>query len=1104
MGKAGVSLDTVMISIESDAGKAVSNIDKLSTALVGLQNSINGGFGNISRLAAHLTTLRESTKSFSSVSKNIKSLATDLAPLKELANIPNAPGLNSLSKTLKDLPTTFTKINPDVLSNVSRVSEQLSSALTPLADKLSNIASGFSAVQALANKYGVSVSKIYSHSKRATSSTKQLASAFDSVRNTVSKVTGVQKTFLSSGMKQFESLRSKIKQVGLSLIGTRTLFTMLRKAVSEYMDMDDQLTKYTTNVWRAFGAQLAPAIEYAMYLFKQFVRVIYSVVLALTGVDLISRANKKAMASLGKTAKDTLGSLQKFDDLNNVEFDKGSKGKDSGSGLIDLSTIDLTPFQKVIDWVKKVRDEIKKAIDTGEWYNVGKVFAEGVNAGVSYLLSQLPKIEKALNNIAKQFAHALNGFIENVHWGDIGKLVSKSMIAGLNAINTFLKELNWSAVGKALNDYLSGFELTGLVHAVMNVASSLATGLTTAFLQVQWDKVAEKLGDAIISFFSDLSKILQNIPWKQIGQKIHDALVAFPWGDVWYSLTNSFDDAVSGISDFFSGLTGIDSGVLKNVADAFVEIGKAFVTYKLASCVTEFIDAFANGAANINPWLTLIGGLVTIFTDFKKAMKAIKKGDYDKAEEIADRMKKVEVVLVALAIALGGMALWQKFGKKFKKGSADLLSGGDDIASGAKNANGGLTDLFDNLGKAASQLAVLAGIALVLNQLSGFIKAFGDSGLSAQEGFAVIASAFGGIAIGFAAVAAASKLLDTSKILAIVTVFAGLSAVLLSLSVVLNSCAKLGNNLGTAFDGLNTILKTLTVLMVAMVASALLLGSNPLYLIGILAVVTSISAVLLVMKETLPTILNAVGKFITDVAPSVQKILTTIGEQIQGIIKQLGKSLPPIISSIGGLFTSIFNGISKVIKTVGDSISNVMKTADKSIGNVLNNILKFIRELGPAIEKFVDSAIRAVTKLINFVVSSMEYLINTAIVGGINGLISALNNNQIAKKLNWKVVKPLKTVSISRFTPKLATGTNEIPQEGPYYLHKGEAVVPKKYNPAMGGGTNEETNKKLDTLISIMENLSYTNVVNVGNETLYKKQQQFNKQQQNKYGTINL
>lgn len=1092
----GVSLDTVMLNIESNAGHAVSNIDKLSISLGNLQKAVNGGFGNIKKLSSYLTMLRSSSKGFDSVSKNIENLSTTLAPLKELANIPSAPGLANVTKSLKDLPTTFSKINPDVLSNVTRVSNQLAGALTPLANKLTDISNGFSAIQTLADKYGVSVTKIYDRTKRTTSITKQLSSALKLIGNTFSKVNSAADKFLSPGIKQFEKLRSKIKQVGLSLIGTRTLFTLLRKAVSEYMAMDEELTKYTTNVWRALGAQLAPAIEYAMYLFKQFVRVIYSVVLALTGIDLISRANQKAMAGWGKSTKDTLGSLQKFDDLNVVEFNKSS-GSGDGNDLIDLDKIDLTPFQKIIDWVKKVRDAIKEALDTGEWYNVGKVFAEGINEGVSYLLSVLPKVGDKLNEIATQFGQTLNGVIENVNWKNVGKLISESMITVLDTLNTLVDTINWEAIGKGLNDYFDGFNFVGLVHAVMNVASSIATGLTTAFLQIKWDKVAQKFGDGIVAFFSDLDKLLNKIPWRKIGEKVHDALVNFPWGDVWSSLTDAFDSAIAGFADFVAGLTGIKSDDMKAIADALITIGEAFVTYKLVDNVTNFTQAFSGSASTIKPWQLLVSGIATILLEVKKAFDAIKKGDYDKAEKIANSMKLISLAILAGGLVIGTVAaVWTKFGKNFGKTSTD-------IAKGGKQASNGLGDLLDGLGDAAGKLAVLGGIALVLNQLTNFIKTFGDTGLSAKEGLEIIGAAFGGIAIGFATVAASSKLLETDKILAMVTVFAGLSAVLLSLSVVLNACAKLGNNLGTAFDGLNTILKTLTVFMAAMVASALLLGSNPLYLIGILAVATSISAVLLVMKETLPTILDAVGKFINTIAPSVQKILTTIGEQIQGIIKQLGESLPPIINSVGTLFEKVFTGISKVIKTVGDVIVEIMETADKSVGNVLNSILKFIRELGPAIETFVDSAIRATTKLINFVASAVEWLINTAIIKPINKLINSLNSNSISKKLGWKI-NTMNTVSIDRFTPKLATGTNEIPQEGPYYLHKGEAVVPKKYNPAMGGGTNEETNKKLDMLIDAIDNMNFTNVVNVGNDTLYKKQQRMNERMINKYGTINL
>jgi TP901 family phage tail tape measure protein len=41
--------------------------------------------------------------------------------------------------------------------------------------------------------------------------------------------------------------------------------------------------------------------------------------------------------------------------------------------------------------------------------------------------------------------------------------------------------------------------------------------------------------------------------------------------------------------------------------------------------------------------------------------------------------------------------------------------------------------------------------------------------------------------------------------------------------------------------------------------------------------------------------------------------------------------------------------------------------------------------------------------------------------------------------------------------PKLATGTNYVPEDGAYYLHKGESVVPEKYNPFAKGATSMES-----------------------------------------------
>ena len=47
--------------------------------------------------------------------------------------------------------------------------------------------------------------------------------------------------------------------------------------------------------------------------------------------------------------------------------------------------------------------------------------------------------------------------------------------------------------------------------------------------------------------------------------------------------------------------------------------------------------------------------------------------------------------------------------------------------------------------------------------------------------------------------------------------------------------------------------------------------------------------------------------------------------------------------------------------------------------------------------------------------------------------------------------------------PMLETGTNYVPQDGAYYLHQGEAVQPRQYNPAAGnGGMNTE---RLESLV---------------------------------------
>lgn len=312
-------------------------------------------------------------------------------------------------------------------------------------------------------------------------------------------------------------------------------------------------------------------------------------------------------------------------------------------------------------------------------------------------------------------------------------------------------------------------------------------------------------------------------------------------------------------------------------------------------------------------------------------------------------------------------------------------------------------------------------------------------------------------------------------------VLAGLALVLYEVSNLLQTFQQLGLKTNDALKLLGGVLGIVVASMVAMAIVGKILGSDPLILIGILALALSLSLVLEIIADTLPTILDSCGKFIEKVAPYIIGILTTIGNLINDIIHSLGESLPPIIESVGNIFTKIFNGISKCIGSVGKVIVNILSAIGGLVNTVLNSIVKFINDLGPAINKFVDNTISAVTKLINFLISGIEYMVNTLVIDGINAIIKGIN--KIGKYVGF-TIPVVPDFTIRRFKPQLDTGTGYVPQDMFAYIHQGEAVIPKEFNDKeYFGGTNEETNNLLELLIERVDNINfspYTTVKDVG------------------------
>ena len=131
----------------------------------------------------------------------------------------------------------------------------------------------------------------------------------------------------------------------------------------------------------------------------------------------------------------------------------------------------------------------------------------------------------------------------------------------------------------------------------------------------------------------------------------------------------------------------------------------------------------------------------------------------------------------------------------------------------------------------------------------------------------------------------------------------------------------------------------------------------------------------------------------------------------------------------------------------------------------------------------------------------MSKIINKA-VDVINGFIRAVNKAVGA-------INAIPGVKLSKLStidyPKLATGTNKIEVEGLYHLHQGEAVVPKKYNPAINNKVyyenNEKMLRKMDDLLNLLNIMETTNNVYIGNDKVHKSTVRYINREQNIYGT---
>ena len=189
----------------------------------------------------------------------------------------------------------------------------------------------------------------------------------------------------------------------------------------------------------------------------------------------------------------------------------------------------------------------------------------------------------------------------------------------------------------------------------------------------------------------------------------------------------------------------------------------------------------------------------------------------------------------------------------------------------------------------------------------------------------------------------------------------------------------------------------------------------------------------------------------------VMGIISAIGSALSTVASFIGDVFSTIVNFVGGLFSGLWSVIQSVIGAIVNAFSTAWNAIKSVATTVWNGIVGIFSAGGKIFTGLVDGIANVFKTIVNAIISGINKIIRIPF-DIINGILNFIRNISILGVAPFKGLWKQNPLPVPQI-PTLNVGTNYVAGEGLAYLHKGEAVVPKKYNPAVGGyGNNYQPN----------------------------------------------
>ena len=492
---------------------------------------------------------------------------------------------------------------------------------------------------------------------------KETSSAFDKIKAKV-KSAGTQLAGLGG---KFKNGIKSIKKFALGLLSVRTAVSMVSKAMQSYLSYDTQLANSVQNCWNVLGSLLAPVLEFVVSLFSKAVSYVNAFVQALTGINLVARANKKAIDSQAKSTKKLSEAQSSLDEFHNINEDSGS-GNDTKP--ITVEPVDMSKLDFLFDWIEKAKQLLATLFDPVKqaWENKGQAFIdslknafEGIkNLGIA-VFSSIFEVwtngtgQTIVENILQMWTNVFNivGALAQAFanaWTNAGN--GTAIIQAIADIFIAIQDIVISISNSLLNwvmsdNFQSALNIVfGILRDLFGYAQEIASWIATMY-ETYLAPVVDKILDCISRIIIAIGSVWEFL--KPIIDTIIDVIM------------NVLEPVIDGLCGIIGGIIDVLGGVMDFITGVFTgDWNKAW----------EGIKAFLGG---------IIDAIASLFRGLFNTIGAIFKGAWD--------------IIVSIWSVVSS---W--FNNAVIKPLANLFNGiWNTMKNGAQNAWNGIKNIFSSV-----------------------------------------------------------------------------------------------------------------------------------------------------------------------------------------------------------------------------------------------------------------------------------------------------------------------------------------------------------------------------------------------------------------------